>query len=232
MVARAQQGDHDAFRILVERYQGRAFALARRMLRSEEHARDAIQDAFLKAYTALPGFEGRSSFYTWLYRLVFNHCLDLKRKDKSLRHVEWQDERLGPDRIREEGTPGAIASGAFPSPGAVVERAELRELMATAIDQLPDDARETLLLRELDGLSYAEIAERLSIPKGTVMSRLFYARKKVQAMLIEAGVTPPASTKRARGARAADDGTDDEADDGGGDVADDTDDTDGDEDET
>lgn len=200
VVARAQKGDHDAFRILVERYQGRAFGLALRMLRNEEHARDAIQDAFLKAYVALPGFEGRSSFYTWLYRLVFNHCLDLKRKDKSLRHVEWEDERLGPDRFREEGTPGAISSGSLPGPGVLLERAELRELMARAIDELPDDARETLLLREIDGLAYAEIAAKLGIPKGTVMSRLFYARKKVQAMLIEAGVTPPASRGRSHDA--------------------------------
>ena len=209
VVARARKGDHDAFRILVERYQGRAFGLALRILRNEELARDAVQDSFLKAYGALRRFEGRSSFYTWLYRLVFNHCLDLKRKDKSRRHVEWEEERIGPDRVLEEGSPGAITSGAFPGQGALLERAELREMMASAIDRLPDDARETLLLREIDGCSYAEIAETLGIPKGTVMSRLHYARKRVQAMLIEAGVTPPAGGGRGRKRAAA--ATDDEA---------------------
>lgn len=173
----------------MERYQGRAFALALRVLRDEERARDAVQEGFLKAYTSLAKFEGRSSFYTWLYRLVMNLCLDMKRRDKTDREVEW-----------DETHPGDPAGGAAaealsgqgpgnPSPAQALERSELRKRIAEAIDELPIDARETLLLREVEGLSYAEIASALSIPKGTVMSRLHYARKRVQELLTEAGVT-------------------------------------------
>lgn len=194
IVARAQQGDHEAFRFLVERYQGRAFALAVRILRDEEQARDAVQDAFIKVYGSLRRFEGRSSFYTWLYRLVYNQCLDNKRKDKSGRHVEWEEERLGEDHGLEETGPGAVGAAGLPGPGAELERSELRAVMVEAIDQLPDDARETLLLREVDGLAYAEIAETLGIPKGTVMSRLYYARKKLQQLLLEQGVSPGGGT--------------------------------------
>jgi RNA polymerase sigma-70 factor (ECF subfamily) len=175
----------------VERYQGRAYGLALRILRDEEQARDAVQDAFIKVYGSLRRFEGRSSFYTWLYRLVYNQCLDNKRKDKSGRHVEWEEERLGEDHVLEETGPGAVGSGGMAGPGVLLERSELRAAMARAIDQLPDEARETLLLREVEGLAYAEISETLGIPKGTVMSRLHYARKKVQQLLIEEGVTPP-----------------------------------------
>jgi RNA polymerase sigma-70 factor (ECF subfamily) len=190
VVARAQEGDHEAFRILVERYQGRAYGLALRILRDEEQARDAVQDAFIKVYGALRRFEGRSSFYTWLYRLVYNQCLDNKRKDRSGSHVEWEEDRLGEDQVLEETRAGAIGAGGLPGPGAELERAELRAVMARAIDELPDDARETLWLREIEGLAYAEIADTLGIPKGTVMSRLHYARKKVQQLLREQGVGP------------------------------------------
>ena len=196
---RAQEGDHEAFRILVERYQGRVHALALRILRDEEQARDAVQDAFIKVYGSIRRFEGRSSFYTWLYRLVFNLCLDLKRKDKSGRHVEWDEERLGAEDIVEETRPGSLGAGALPGPGVELERSQLREVMAQAIEQLPDEARETLLLREIEGFAYAEIAETLGIPKGTVMSRLHYARKRVQQLLLEAGVDPPGAGHEGRG---------------------------------
>ena len=92
VVQKARAGDHQAFRVLVERYQGRAYGLALRVLRDEDAARDAVQDAFLKAYGSLDRFEGRSSFYTWLYRIVMNLCLDRKRRDRSDREVEWNDE--------------------------------------------------------------------------------------------------------------------------------------------
>ena len=90
-IARARAGDHAGFRVLVERYQARAYRVAVRILRDDEQARDAVQDAFLKAYTSLRRFEGRSSFYTWLYRLVVNVCLDMRRRDRSDRHVEWEE---------------------------------------------------------------------------------------------------------------------------------------------
>jgi RNA polymerase sigma-70 factor (ECF subfamily) len=187
-VARAKQGDHDAFRVLVERYQGRAYALALRVLRDEDLARDAVQEGFLKAYTNLSKFEGRSSFYTWLYRLVMNLCLDMKRRDKSDREVEWDETRPGDPAGAPDAEALAGQGGGNPGPAQALERSELRKRIAEAISQLPGEARETLLLREVDGLSYAEIAEALSIPKGTVMSRLHYARKRVQQILTEMGV--------------------------------------------
>jgi len=189
-VDRARRGDPEAFRVLVERYQGRAYRLALRVLRDEERARDAVQDAFLKAYVNLDRFEGRSSFYTWLYRLVMNLCLDARRRDHSARIIETPEpadlDRLGsPDaRPADEMTFREHEQG----PEAALDRGQLRAALARAIDELPDAARETLILREVEGLSYAEIAEALEIPKGTVMSRLHYARRRVQELLRRAGV--------------------------------------------
>ena len=187
-ISRAQRGDHAAFRVLVERYQHRVYRLALRILRDEEMARDAVQDAFLKVYASLGRFEGRSSFYTWLYRVVLNLCLDLRRRDRSSRNVEWAEEHTplseGADPDSEEPMEGAP-----PSPHHVLERAELRDRMAAAIEELPDAARQTLLLREVDGLSYEEIGQALEIPKGTVMSRLHYARRRMQKALIAGGLS-------------------------------------------
>ena len=179
-VTRSRDGDQDAFRVLVERYQGRAYRLAARLLGDSDLARDAVQEGFLKAYGSLGRFEGRSGFYTWLYRLVFNLCIDMKRRNRSSRHVEWNDEaaaRLAPT----DDTP--------PDSGPAIEldRGELRVALAQAVEQLPEEARRTLLLREVDGLSYAEIAKALGIPKGTVMSRLHHARRRVRQLLVEAG---------------------------------------------
>jgi len=187
-VARARAGDAEAYRVLVERYQGRAYRLALRVLRDDEQARDAVQEAFLKAYLNLARFEGRSSFYTWLYRLVMNLCLDLKRRDRSSHYVDVSEpvdlERIaGSECAAEDEGWRAHREG----PAQALERRELRAAMGDAIEQLPASARETLLLREVEGLSYAEIAEALEIPKGTVMSRLHYARRRVQELLRESG---------------------------------------------
>ncbi len=188
-IARAKAGDHEAFRVLVERYQGRAFRLALRVLGNEEWARDAVQDGFLKAYGSLHRFEGRSGFYTWLYRLVFNVCIDMKRRDRSDRQVEWNEEVALETAPGADGAAGLAAAPA--APAKEVELGELRGAMIQAIEALPEDARRTLLLREVDGLSYAEIAECLGIPKGTVMSRLHHARRRVRELLIEAGAVEP-----------------------------------------
>ncbi len=190
-VAKAAKGDHEAFRVLVERYQNRAYGLALRVMRDEEAARDVVQEAFLKAYRSLDRFEGRSSFYTWFYRVVMNLCLDAKRRTPAGRHVEWDEQRamqtptatgmdaIDPDLQRAAGPSGEL------------ERAQLRDALRHAIDQLPDDARQTLVLREVDGLSYAEIAEALEIPKGTVMSRLHHARKRMRTLLEASGTVDP-----------------------------------------
>jgi len=187
-VTRAAKGDHEAFRVLVERYQDRAYGLALRVMRDEEQAKDVLQDAFLKAYRSLDRFEGRSSFYTWFYRVVMNLCIDAKRRQPAGRTVEWDEthaletpvgtglDAVDPARKRAEGPAGDL------------ERAELRETLQRAIEKLPDDARQTLVLREVDGLTYSEIAKLLGIPKGTVMSRLHHARRRLRALLAEQGV--------------------------------------------
>lgn len=179
-VRRARAGDADAFRVLVERHQDRAYGLALRILRDPDRARDAVQEAFLKAWASLGRFQGRSAFYTWLYRLVFNQCIDLRRRDRSGRHVEWDD--AAP--VSGDALPDSHAEG---DPLRGVHRGELREALAAALESLPDDARRTLVLREIDGLSYAEIAKALDIPKGTVMSRLHHARRRVRAYMVESG---------------------------------------------
>ena len=185
VVQRARAGDHAAFRVLVERYQGRAYRLALRVLRDEDQARDVVQDAFLKVYGSLDRFEGRSGFYTWLYRIVMNLCIDRKRRDRSNREVEWDEETAGGSLVDPAG-----ADPAQSGPEAEALSSELRALVARAIEALPEDARRAIQLREIDGLSYKEIAEALGIPKGTVMSRLYYARRRLQEALRAAGADP------------------------------------------
>ena len=190
VIQQVRDGDRDAFRHLVERYQQRAFGLALRVLRNEEAARDAVQDAFIKAYSALDRFEGRSGFYTWFYRLVMNQCLDARRRDKGDRHVEYEEGGAVEAQPEASELPVPEVEGVRFEPAAEAMRGELRRELAAAVEALPDNARETLLLREVEGLSYAEISEALEIPKGTVMSRLHYARKTLQQTLAAAGIGP------------------------------------------
>jgi RNA polymerase sigma-70 factor (ECF subfamily) len=186
-IARARDGDAEAFRALFDRYQGRVYRLALRVLRDEEKARDAAQESFLKVFRTLRRFEGRSSFYTWLYRLALNVCLDMRRRDRSDREVEWSEPRSLDAALAAEVLPDAPLASAPEGPAAAIERKELRRVLAEAMEALPESARETLRLREIDGLSYREIADVLGIPKGTVMSRLHYARRRVQRELESAG---------------------------------------------
>lgn len=193
VIARIRRGERDAFRLLVERYQARAYRLALRILRDEDAARDAVQEAFVKAYNNLGKFEQRSAFFTWLYRLVKNQCLDMLRRDRSDRAVEWEEGSLAEAEVSSAETP-EVDGVAF-APASELMRKELREKINAAIAKLPAGARETLVLREVEGLSYTEIAEAQGIPKGTVMSRLFYARRQMQKLLIESGVGDAASIR-------------------------------------
>lgn len=191
VIARILAGDRDAFRLLLERHQARAHRLALRILRDDDAAQDAVQEAFVKAYNNLAKFEQRSAFFTWLYRLVKNQCLDMLRRDRSGRSVEWEEGSLAEAEVSNAETPEV--DGVSFAPAAEVMRKQLREGINAAIAKLPTAARETLILREVEGLSYTEIAEAQGIPKGTVMSRLFYARRQLQKLLIESGVGDAAS---------------------------------------
>ena len=177
LVQRARTGDHDAFRELVERYQRKIAALALGMLRSREDALDIVQETFTKAYQSLDRFKGDAAFYTWVYRIAYNLCVDHQRRAAK-------GPQIGLDA--EEDAPSARADGPHPDePFARARDAEIARRVRAAIQDLTPDHRAVILLRELEGLSYAEISQVLECPKGTVMSRLHYARRQLQRRLRE-----------------------------------------------
>jgi RNA polymerase sigma-70 factor (ECF subfamily) len=153
------------------------------VVRDPETAQDVVQEALIKAYRGIRKFESRAAFYTWLYRIVVNLALDHRRRDRSGSEAEWDDS------VARDIDPRAVVPQ--PSdPELESRRIEVRELVARGIRELPDGQREVLLLREVDGLSYGEIAATMEISKGTVMSRLHYARRKMEAFLREHGIDP------------------------------------------
>ncbi|MFM2244493.1 MAG: hypothetical protein RL071_567 [Pseudomonadota bacterium] len=180
LVAAAAQGDAAAYRGLVERYQSRIYGVCYGMMRNSEDARDCAQEAFVKAYRNLDKFRFGSSFYHWLCRIAVNVSIDLLRRQK-IRRAEEFDEGYG---ARESG--GGFYYGHHRNdPARELERKGLNAKIYAALDTLPAEQRQVLILREMDGLAYKEIADVMGIPEGTVMSRLFYARKKMQALLKE-----------------------------------------------
>jgi len=181
LVQRAQAGDHRAFRVLVERYQRKVYTVAYGIVRNPDAAMDVVQDAFVKVHKHLGSFQGNSSFYTWLYRIVVNLCIDKKRRAARASEVDYDDTLAHGDGFTDGPT---LASTGFDSPHKAAQRKELVEHMDKALDTLSDDHREILMLREVDGLSYEELSETLGIAKGTVMSRLFHARKNFQKSLM------------------------------------------------
>lgn len=171
-------GDGTAYRGLVEKYQGRVYAMVYGMVRNREDARDITQEAFVKAYRNLASFRLESSFYTWLYRIAMNLSIDFVRRRKR-RETNGFDEG-----IASRDVDGAIAEVHHEDgPARQLERKQLFARIMDAMEKLPEDQREVILLRELEGLQYKEIADVMGIPEGTVMSRLFYARKKLQKLL-------------------------------------------------
>lgn len=179
LVKRCQAGDTRAFDVLVNRYRGRIYAMTYHMIQNETEAWDLAQEAFIKAWRALPRFKLDSSFYTWLYRIAHNVTYDWLRKKKIQGDGEFDDSR----------TEHKIAAGAEAvprgddAPDTVMKNAELGARIRAAIAQLSPDHRQVILLREVEGMQYEEIAATIPCSLGTVMSRLFYARKKLQEML-------------------------------------------------
>lgn len=173
-------GDTTAYRGLVEKYQGRVYAMVYGMLRNREDARDTTQEAFVKAYNNLEKFRVESSFYTWLYRIAMNLSIDLIRKRKRRKQTSFDEAIASRD---DDGGISDLHHG--DSPNRTLERKQLYGRIMEALDTLPEDQKQAVLLRELEGLSYREISEVMDIPEGTVMSRLFYARKKLQKILAE-----------------------------------------------
>lgn len=193
LIERIRRGDRQAFRVLVDRYQRRVYTLALGFVRDPDEARDVSQEAFLKVYRHLDTFHGQSNFYTWLYRITVNLCIDLRRKAGRGNQSEF-DERIAHD---EAGSPAdQISPGRLRfDPAKALHNRELRERLNAALEQLSETHRSVLLLREVEGLSYKEIAEVLECPEGTVMSRLFHARRQMQQLLLD--FAEPGPTKEA-----------------------------------
>jgi len=169
LVARMRDGDHEALRAIVQRYQDRIFALIYGIVRDRHEVEDVAQEVFLKAFTRIGAFDGRSRFYTWLYRVAANTAKDHVKKRSRRPSVP-----LAEDANIESGTVG---------PAASAERHELRQRVRDAIQALPPRYREVLALRELEGMSYNEIAAVLKVSIGTVESRLHRARTRLKREL-------------------------------------------------
>lgn len=184
LVDAARDGDARAFRTLVETHQSRLFAVAYGMLRDRDDAMDAVQDAFIKAHKKLAEFEGNAAFSTWLYRICVNLCIDRKRAEARRRKVDLDDAlatHKEDDTLYAEAEIGGRLTGS--NPLRTLSDRELGTEIGQALSGLSDDHRAILLLREVEGMSYEEIAEALEIPRGTVMSRLFHARRNMQRLL-------------------------------------------------
>ncbi|MBT8442320.1 MAG: RNA polymerase sigma factor RpoE [Gammaproteobacteria bacterium] len=177
LVERAQKGDKRAFDLLVLKYQHKIVKLIIRYVRDPSEALDVSQEAFIKAYRALPKFRGDSAFYTWLYRIAINtaknHLVAMKR-----RPVDFEVDLQDPEsyeinaRLRDIATPDRIA-----------QREELRETVEDAIAGLPEELRVAIVLREIEGMSYEEIARAMDCPVGTVRSRIFRAREAIDGRI-------------------------------------------------
>lgn len=185
MVRLTLEGDPLAYRGLVEKYQERVYHLCFGMLRNREDAVDVAQEAFVKAHHHLATFRVESTFYTWLYRIARNLVIDHIRRRKRSAEVAFDDAVAARD---EEGEIAAIHE--VDGPGRLADRAEVQRKVMEALQQLPEDQREVVLLREVEEMSYKEIADAMEIPEGTVMSRLFYARRKLQKLLTAQGIRP------------------------------------------
>ena len=178
LVERARAGDRAAFQALFQKYHRRVYSVALGVVKRPEDAMDVVQDAFIKVHKHLATFQGASSFYTWLYRIVMNLGIDHVRRTRKV--VEWGDD-VPLDQAAGDGT--MVPKVADANPSRTLVRRELSDKIRQALDTLPEYHRAVILLREVEGMSYEEIAEVLDVPKGTIMSRLFHARRKMQDQL-------------------------------------------------
>jgi RNA polymerase sigma-70 factor (ECF subfamily) len=173
LVERVKQGDKKAFDLLVLKYQHKIVNLVMRYLRDPSEAMDVTQEAFIKAYRAIPRFRGDSAFYTWLYRIAINtaknHLVSMGRRPLEY-DLDLQDpeQHVISNKLRDDD-----------SPEAILMREELRETVEATIAGLPEELRTAITLREIDGLSYEEISQAMECPVGTVRSRIFRAREAI-----------------------------------------------------
>jgi RNA polymerase sigma-70 factor (ECF subfamily) len=177
LVERVQRGDKKAFDTLVLKYQLRIIKLVSRYIRDHSEVQDVAQEAFIKAYRALPRFRGDSAFYTWLYRIAINTAKNhLVARGRRMPNVDIDAQEAeqfeGAEGLKEQATPEQLAA-----------KDELETTIFSAMEHLPDDLRTAITLREIEGLSYEEIAEAMECPVGTVRSRIFRAREAIDKKL-------------------------------------------------
>lgn len=177
LVERARGGDRRAFDLLVLKYQHRLVKLIGRYVRDHAEVLDIAQDAFIKAYKALPGFRAESAFYTWLYRIAINtaknHLASQSRRVvESALDVDHAEQFAGDSALREMATPERL-----------LMRDEVQQAVLEAFDELPEELRTAITLREIDGMSYEDIAATMDCPVGTVRSRIFRAREAINKRL-------------------------------------------------
>jgi RNA polymerase sigma-70 factor, ECF subfamily len=175
LIQRAQRGDDPAFAELVERHQRRAYSIAYGLVRDEQDASEIVQEAFLRVYRGLDAFNGAASFFTWLYRIVKNLSIDLMRRPS------WQRELAG--ELAGEQVDALFLARLGGNPEDTLHRRELAQAVGAAIEALPSYHRDVIVMREVEGMSYEEMAAAAGVSKGTIMSRLFHARKKLQRTL-------------------------------------------------
>src|SRR5688500_12737583 len=177
LVRRVQAGETAAFDLLVRKYQHRVLKLVSRFVNDAAEAQDVAQEAFLKAYRALPSFRGDSAFYTWLYRIAINTAKNALVSNRR-RPVDFDLDLQDPDQYDRQAKLKDVDT-----PEGVLLTEEIREVVERAMEQLPEDLRTAIVLRELEGLSYEEIAEAMDCPVGTVRSRIFRAREAIDRKL-------------------------------------------------
>lgn len=177
LVALAKQGDTEAFQELVFRHRDKIYARAYLMMRNEDEALDLSQEAWVKAWQRLAQFQGESSFATWITRIVINLCLDELRRQKKVKAESIEDLQ------EESGGVERQMPVEWNNPTEGLEKDELRKRIDSAMEKLSDAHRTVLVLHEFEGLEYKEIAKRVGISIGTVMSRLFYARRRLATLL-------------------------------------------------
>lgn len=182
LVARCQAGDQDAYRQLVQRYQRKVYGVAFGMLHSAEDAMDVTQEAFIRVHRYIDDFMGSSSFFTWLYRIVVNLCIDHIRREGKAQTVDYDDTISHTSQEAEQLRPWSMDG----NPAHALDRKEMREMIEKALESLSAPHRAVILMREVEGLSYTEMAEAMRCSKGTIMSRLFHARRRMQVALGEA----------------------------------------------
>lgn len=187
LLQRARKGEMAAFEALVSAYERRVYSLALRSTGSEADAADVTQEVFLRAYRSLDTFRGESGFSTWLYRITTNLCVDLARKNNAVQTGSLDDESA----VEVPDTRGSN------QPEAALESSELRRELDTALSMVSEDHRKIVILRDVAGMSYADIAAALGLEEGTVKSRLARARAALRKILIERGNIPlPSSSKQ------------------------------------